>query len=241
VRSACLDEGTGEDAGALDAGSNRDAGSDSGADAGLDASVIGWEQRLHGFSSRTEDAGCTVDIDPNQGNRVLASVRPDAGCTVATADLTDPRRLPTTTEGHLRGRLTIATKVGVRGRTPLVRLGSDTQPWFDLGFTGPGTLFVSSSADTVSQAELTETFTRDGGFGPGDVVVDVAWRRGGFRAVRIDGVLVANTPVTTSGSAAPPPTLRLGVVQLTGDGGPFEVTLSGFQLADSPDASLGDP
>ncbi len=243
VLSACVDPGSMDDGGGdagLDAGA--DAGIDAGVDAGVDAGLIGWEQRVHGFSARTEAPGCSVDIDPNLGNRVLASVRPgpDAG-DLATADLTDARRLPTTAEGHLRGRLTLSTKLALRGRTPLVRLGADSQPWFDLGFTTSSVLFVSSAAGTLAQTELTETYARDGGFGPGDVVVDVAWRRGGFRTLRVDGVLVANTPLSTAGSAAPPPALRLGVVQLGGDGGAFEVTLSGFQLADRADASLGDP
>lgn len=212
-------------------------------DAGApDSGLIDWDQRRDGFGSTTAAAGCTVDIDPTQGNRVQATIRTgaDAGPgDVATADLTDQARLPQAGEGRLRGRITLAAKVAVRGPTPLVRLGNDGQSWLDVGFAANGALLVSSAAQTVSTAALTEHFFRDGGYGPGDVVIEVAWKPNAPRVVLIDGVQVASTPCT-AGNALPPIELRLGVISSGVDAGPaFTATLSGFQLASHEATVLG--
>ncbi len=227
---------------APDASSTGGGGGASGGGTGADAGTIDWDQRRDGFGSTVAAPGCTVDIDPGQGNRVQATIRTgaDAGPgDEAVAALLDEARLPQTGEGHLRGRITLISKVSVRGLTPLVRLGNDGQSWLDLGFAPGGALYVSSAAQTISQAALVETFPRDGGYGPGDVVVDVGWKPNGQRVVAIDGVTVASTGVT-QGNALPPIELRLGVVSSGVDGGPtFTTTLSGFQLSRSQATVLG--
>jgi hypothetical protein len=235
VAGACVDL-TSPDAGG-GAGGGSAGGGTANPDAGID-----WDQRRDGFASTTAAPGCTVDIDPTQGNRVQATIRtgPDAGKgDVATAELIDPSKLPQAGEGHLRGRFTLASKVAVRGPTPLVRLGNDGQSWLDVGFLANGALYVSSAAQTMSGTVLEEQFPRDGGYGPGDVLVDVSWKPNAQRVVTIDGVPVASTSVT-GGNALPPIELRLGVVSSGVDAGPaFTATLSGFQLSKSQASVLG--
>ena len=82
-----------------------DSGSDGGAgdaglpspDAGADAGLPRWQQRLHGFTGSTVDldGGCTLDIDPSRGNRVLATVMgPGDDQDTASAEMIDGNRLP---------------------------------------------------------------------------------------------------------------------------------------------------
>jgi hypothetical protein len=124
---------------------------------------------------------------------------------------------------------------------PLVALTDGAKSLVEVGFTPQGRLYVSSAARTIADAALFESFTRDGGFGIGDVVIDVAWRRGGTRDVRIDGALVAQSALGSASSTTPPAALKLGVLGTGVDGGaPFTVTLSGFALADAPTVPLGD-
>lgn len=202
-----------------------------------------WQQRLHGFTTTTVDMGCAVDIDPSRGNRVVATIRAGAdNQDTATADMVDPARLPKTTVGKLRGRLTLPAPVQVRGLLPVAFLGSQTgTAWVRLAFDAQGRLVVASDANTLGAAPLTEAFMPDGGFTTGDWVVEVAWTRGGNRLVWLNGAPVADTP-TGSGATAPPPTeLDLGILRYDSDAGTgFSLTLSGWQLADDLGVTLGD-
>lgn len=224
--------GGGGGGGALGGGGGSDA----------DAGVPRWQQRLHGFTGTTVDTNCVVDIDPSRGNRVVSTVVGAADDRdTATADLVDVNRLPRTLEGRVRGRLTLAAPLMVRGFVPVVFVGSQTGLAFArVGFDGTGALVVESDAQTVSTSRLVERFTVDGGFTTGDWVVEVAWQRGAFRQVKLNEQLLADTP-TSGGATLPPDELRLGVARYDGDAGMnFTLTLSSWQLADDLSVRLGD-
>ena len=213
-----------------------DGGPDSGLplrDAGADAR---WQQRLHGFTgTRVDvDGGCTLDIDPARGNRVLATVlssRDDQD--TAVAELVDLNLLPRTLEGRLRGRVTLVAPLSVRGFVPIAFVGTQSGRAFArIGFDGAGQLVVESDPQTVGATALVERFKVDGGFSAGDWTIEVAWRVGTARQVRINDVLQADT-VVTGGATLPPSELSLGIERYDGDGGAaFTVTLSSWQLTD---------
>lgn len=222
------------------------AGGGSGGGGGVvsppDAGGARWQQRLHGFTSTTVEPGCTVDIDPLRGNRVQATIAGSADFEdTAVAELVDLNRLPRTLEGRLKGRVTLAAPLAVRGFVPLVSLGTQSgQAWVRAGFDGAGRLVVESDAQTLGAAALTERFSVDGGFTAGDWVLELAWRAGGFRQVRLNGALLADTPVT-GGASLPPGELGLGIARYDGDAGTaFTATLSAWQLADDLQVTLGD-
>jgi hypothetical protein len=217
-------------------------GGGGGGGSGVDAGAPRWQQRLHGFTGTTVDPGCTVDIDPSRGNRVVSTVpgsRDDQD--TATADLVDPNRLPRTLEGRLRGRLTLAAPLQVRGTVPVVFLGTQTGvAWARVAFDAQGALVVESDAQTVGSAALVERFSIDGGFTAGDWLVEVAWQRGSFRQVKLNEQLVS-LALLSGGGTLPPDELRLGIARYDGDAGTaFTVTLSSWQLADDLSVSLGD-
>jgi hypothetical protein len=216
-------------------------GASTGGGGGLDAGTPRWQQRVHGFTSTTADPGCTVTIDALRGNAVQATiVGPDDAQDTAFAELVDANRLPLTPEGRLRGRITLAAPVAVRGLVPVVFLGTQTgRAFLRAGFDDQGRLVVQSDAQTLGDTALTERFEVDGGFSAGDWVLELAWRTGRFREVRLNGALLANTALT-GGAATPPGELDLGIARYDGDAGTaFTVTLSGWQLADDLGVTLG--
>ena len=229
-----------------------DSGSDGGPrdsglpspDAGADAGLPRWQQRLHGFTGTTVDVdgGCTLDIDPSRGNRVLATVMgPGDDRDTASAEMIDVNRLPRTLEGRMRGRITLAAPLSVKGFVPVAFIGTQSgQAFARIGFDGAGALVVESDAQTVGASALSQRFFVDGGFTAGDWVVEVAWRVGAARQVRLNDVLVADT-VLAGGATLPPAELSLGIARYDGDaGGAFTVTLSSWQLADDLLVPLGD-
>lgn len=129
----------------------------------------------------------------------------------------------------------------VQGFVPVLFIGTQTgQAFTRAGFDAQGRLRVESDAQTLGDAALTETFTVDGGFTTGDWVLELAWRVGSFREVRLNGVVLATTPVS-GGATLPPSELSLGPARYDGTaGGVFSLTLSGWQLADELGVVLGD-
>jgi hypothetical protein len=204
-------------------------------DAGtVDAGAPRWQQRLHGFTNSTIDTGCMLDIDPSRGNRVLATVVGSAdNQDTATAELVDLNRLPRTLEARLRGRITLAAPLNVRGFVPLIFLGTQSgQAFARVGFNAGGELVVESDPQTVGTTALVERFSVDGGFTAGDWTVEVAYRAGTAREVRINDALVSYATVS-GGATMPPGELSLGIARYDGDAGTaFSVTLSSWQLAD---------
>ncbi len=239
VNARCVDPSA-PDAG-RDAGLELDAGLPT-ADAGTDAGLPRWQQRLQGFNGSTVDPTCTLDIDPSRGNRVLATVlgSGDAQDT-ALAEMIDLNHLPRSLEGRLRGRITLVAPLSVSGFVPLAYLGTQSgQAFVRIGFEASGQLVVESDAQTVGAAALVERFPVDGGFTAGDWIVEVAYRVGTAREVRINDVLQRYTSVS-GGATLPPAELSLGIARYDGTGGgAFSVTLSSWQLADDLLVTLGD-
>lgn len=234
IRSLCLDLSLPD--GGFDGGSDGGA-PDAGLpvpDAGSDAGLARWQQRLHGFNGSTVDPGCTLVIDSFRGNSVLATVLGSSDDQdTALAEQIAVNLLPRTLEGRFKGRLTLPAPVGVRGFVPVAYLGTQTgQAFARIGFDNAGQLVVESDAQTVGNAALVERFVVDGGFTAGDWLIEVAYRVGASREVRVNDVLLASTAVT-GGASAPPTELSLGIARYDGDaGGPFSLTLSSWQLAD---------
>jgi hypothetical protein len=242
VEGLCVEPGPTDAGGGAGGGGGASGGGSGGGGGVVDAGTPRWQQRLHGFTNTTVDPGAMLDIDPSRGNRVLATIPgPRDGEDTAQAELVDLNRLPRTLEGRLRGRITLPAPVGVRGFVPLVFLGTQSGTAFlRAGFDHSGQLVVESDAQTLGDAALTERFQVDGGFTTGDWVVEFAWAAGTSREVWINGLNVATTRVT-GGASTPPSELALGIARYDGDaGGPFSVTLSGWQLADELSARLGD-
>ena len=237
IRSRCFDltaPDGGADAGGFDAGLPAPDGGTG------DGGLPRWQQRLHGFNGSTVDPGCTLDIDSFRGNRVLATVvGPADNQDTALAELINVNLLPRTLEGRFKGRVTLAAPLSLRGFVPIGYLGTQTgQAFARLGFDAAGQLVVESDAQTVGAAALVERFAVDGGFTAGDWIVEVAYRVGATREVRVNDVLLRSTPVS-GGATVPPDELGLGIARYDGDAGnAFSVTLSGWQLADDLQVSL---
>ena len=224
-----------------------DAGVDAGmtADAGQppDAGVARWLQKIHGFSTTDVEPGCMLDIDPLRGNRVFATIRSATDAEDrAEASMVDPARLPRGTEGRFRGRVTLAAPLQLGGFVPFAFVGTQSGLAFArVGFDGQGRLRVESDPQTVAGAAVIETFGVDGGFQAGDWIIDVAWRAGASRQVRINDVLVGDQLVT-GGASTPPNELSLGPARYDGTATqPFSLTLSSWQLADELSVVLNDP
>lgn len=226
---ACVDERCVDPRG--DAGQDVDAG----------APEPRWEQRLHGFGATSVDPSCSLTIDSTRANLVVASIAGPADADdTALARVVDSSRLPTTTEGRLRGHLTFPVAVNVRGEVPVLVLAGDDGAWLRAGFDGSGRLVVRSAANTIGDVELLERFSVDGGFVARDYVLELAWQAGAFRRVSLDGEVLAETAVS-GGSSTPPSALALGVERYDADAGTaFTVQLSGWQLADALSTGPGD-
>lgn len=230
----------GTDAGATDGGT----GGGTGFDAGPvnDAGVARWQQKLHGFTSTSVEPGCMIDIDPLRGNRVLSTIRSTLDSEdTALAAMVDVTRLPRGAEGRFRGRLTLAAPLQLRGFVPVAFVGTQTgQAFVRLGFDELGRLRVESDAQTIAVLPVSETFTVAGGFTAGDWIVEVMWRVGVVRQVRINDVLVGDLALS-GGATQPPNELSLGPARYDGDGGvPFSLTLSSWQLADELSVVLSE-
>jgi hypothetical protein len=240
VLGTCQAPGDGDagpgDGGLVDSGTGFDAGPLT------DAGVARWQQRLHGFTSTTVDPGCMLDIDPLRGNRVLSTIKSTRDTEdTAIAAMVDVSRLPRGLEGRLRGRITLPAPLALRGFVPVAFVGTQTgQAFVRLGFDALGRLRVESDPQTVATAATTETFSVPGGFTAGDWIVEVMWRVGAVRQVRINDVLVGDLPLS-GGGTVPPNELSLGAARYDGDGGvPFSLTLSSWQLADELSVVLSE-
>ena len=218
-----------------DGGSTTDSGvPDSGmpipdGGSGSDAGIARWQQRLHGFTNTTIDTGCMLQIDTARGNNVIATiVGPADNQDTATAEFLAPTQLPRTLEGRIKGRITLAAPINVSGYVPLIFLGTQTgQAFVRAGFDNQGLLVVESDPQTVGASSLVERFSVDGGFTAGDWIIEVSYRVGTGREVRINDAVVSYALVN-GGATMPPNELSLGIARYDGTtGGAFTVTLSG--------------
>lgn len=191
----------------------------------------------------TEDTGCTATIDPSRGNVVVASSQStrDAEDT-ASADVLAPLPLPMTLEGAVRGRLTLGATPRLQGAVPFLELGAQpSRVHLQLSIASAQELGVSSQAGTVADQAVSARYRVDGGWQRGDYLFEVRWRRGESRRVLLDGQLLGEVPLPAAGAGTPPDRLRLGILRMEGtDGGPFSLTMTGWQLGDRLDTPLGD-
>ena len=224
-------------------GATGGGGGGTGFDAGVsDGGVARWRQRDHGFTSTRVEPGCMLAIDPLRGNRLEATILTTAdSADTAYAAMENLNLLPRGLDGRFRGRITLAAPLAARGFVPFAYVGTDGgQAFVRRGFDQDGQLRVESDANTLSATALSESFAIAGGFQAGDYLVEVMWRAGSVRQVKLNDVLVGDLALS-GGASSPPTELALGPARYDGDGGgSFNVTLSTWQLADDLAVPLVD-
>lgn len=218
-------------------------GGGTGFDAGMsDAGMPRWQQKLHGFTGTQVEPGCMLDIDPMRGSRVQATIRSsNDGEDGARAVMDTTAMLPRARDGRMRGRITLAAPLNIRGFLPFAFVGSQTgAAYVRIGFDETGQLRVDADPNTIATAAISERFSVAGGFQTGDYIVDVMWRAGVVRQVKINDVLVGDLALT-GGANAPPDRIAIGPERYDGvDGGAFTITLSTWQVADDLSLILSD-
>lgn len=218
-------------------------GGGTGFDAGMsDAGMPRWQQKLHGFTATQVEPGCMLDIDPLRGSRVQATIRSSRDIEdTAFGLVSDRNRMPRGIDGRLRGRVTFAAPLNVVGFVPVATITNDAGLAFvRVGFDESGQLRVDSDPNTVASNAISERFSVAGGFQTGDYIIDVMWRAGVVRQVRINDALLGDLPVS-GGAPLLPSELWLGPERYDGvDGGVFTVTLSTWQVADDISLILSD-
>lgn len=213
-----------------------------GAGGGLGQPV--WLQRYDGFTGTTIKPNCSLTIDPTRANEVRSAIASanDAEDR-ATADLTDPTRLPVRLGGRFRGQVTLVAPLALGGLATFAYVGTRAgAPWASLGFDQAGRLVVSSAAGTVAPGAVTQRVSWDGGFRPGTYVVDVAWQQGGTRRVFVNDALLDEVALPAGGAATPADEVHLGIDRYDGDAGTgWSVILINWGLADDQAVTLGGP
>ncbi|MFT3709834.1 MAG: hypothetical protein QM817_19565 [Archangium sp.] len=233
----------GGDGGTTGGGAGGGSGGGTGFDAGVsDAGVPRWQQKVHGFTGTQTDPGCMLAIDAVRGNSLTATIISTVdNQDTALASVQGAALLPRGLDGRLRGRVTFTDPLSVRGFIPVASVGTQSAAFVRLGFDETGKLRVESDANTVGAAPIVETFSAPSGtFQPGDYLVDVMWRVGVVRQVKLNDVLLGDVNVT-GGSMNVPTQITLGPERYDGDGGTaFSITLSTWQLADDLSLVLSD-
>ncbi len=219
------------DGGRPDAGSAPDAGKR-------------WYQAVHGFTGRSVLEGCALEIDALRGNRVVSVIRSAADTADrATANMGATTLLPQTGQGRLRGRFQLPADLRLRGNSTWLVLSAGSAQLLTLYFTASGQLGCYSGPDTLTTTAVNATAAIDGGFVPNrDYLIEVAWQRGRFRNVWVDGVPMMQQTLNANPPAAlDPDLLRLGIFRYDGtaDAG-WTITLTDWQIADDANAKLTD-
>ncbi len=208
-----------------------------------------WKQGVHGFSGQSELGTATVEIDGLRGNKVVSTVMTSNDSNDrATANQQDAGSLPRTGNGRLRGKFQLPAPLKLTANSTFVWLATaGGKPLIQLSFNSAGQLVASSGAGMIAPASLSNniTWSNDGGgFQPNtDYLVEIAWQRGNYRRIWINGAQVAQATNLT-GDAGPleiPDRLQLGIYRYDGsaDAG-WSVTLSDWQLTDNPSVVLTD-
>ncbi len=202
-----------------------------------------WNQLAHGFTDVTVEPGCSLTIDGARGSKLTALVpSSDDASDTATGDLTELARLPETTEGRLRGRLTLSAPPPKGEVATFAWLGTASgRTLLLLAIDEEGRLLVRSDTDTMTAAAVSQRLVVPGGFGPGDYELDVTWLPGDVRRVFVDGTLLGQAALPPDGGPGTQVReLRLGLLSVDGDGGlGLGLVLTSWQLADRADAYLG--
>lgn len=213
-----------------------------GSDGGTGPSCVTWRQAGAGFAKISSCAGCSVTVEGSRGNRLTATIpRAGAGADFALG-VVEARDLPRAAEGQLRGRFFAPASVRVDDKSSIVRLLATGGVLIDFfldanweagTFTGAGVL-QPGAVDEVNRAER---------FPPGaEHLVEIAWRQGAFRTVRVDGKLLFQQSLSPfDGGAALPQELHLGIDGYAGNSSQgWSVSLDGWQLCDDAQERLSD-
>ncbi|MBK7862330.1 MAG: hypothetical protein IPJ65_27725 [Archangiaceae bacterium] len=259
IDGVCLDEGAaggsanaGGSAGGATAGGsatagggNAGGGSAGGATAGGsagDAGSIFWQQRVDGFTGQQVFTGASLQVRADAGNQVVSSV-PQAGDAAdrATANTDDTSKLPQQGNGHLKGRFRLTQTLSLKDTSTFLRLETAAGQVVALAFDKTGALVAKSDTGLIGPSTLTQTLLWPGGFlANTDYTVDVAWKRGQYRTLTVNGVDAGMLGASSPGlGLTPPDQLRLGIYRYDGDAGTgWTVILSDWQLADDPAVAL---
>lgn len=256
IAGLCVDRDAGGSAGGAGGGTAGGGGGGGGGTAGgVGGGGLGggggsvvlplWRQSLHGFSGKTEDNGCTAEIDSLRDNRVNATIKnANDQSDTATADQLDAGSLPTTGNGRIRGRFQLPATLKLTNNSPFVWLGHGGKPLVALAFNSAGQLVVSSASGMIGPGSLSDSIGfGDGGFRPNvDYLVEVGWQRSVWRRVWVNGLMVAEVAnLGDAGALELPDQLRMGVLRYDGDAGSgWSVSLFDWQLTDDPSVVLSD-
>lgn len=204
-----------------------------------------WKQSVHGFTGRTVDLLCALEIDSLRGNRVTSTVnRANDSNDSATADQLDAGSLPMTGNGRIRGWFQLPAAPNLTNTSVFLWLAGPTKTLLSLAFDSSGRLVAHTSAGMVGPTGLTSTITWTGGFVPSqDYLVEVAWQRDSYRRVYINGNSVAElNGLGDAGTGREwPDQLKLGIYRYDGDAGAgWSIALFDWQLTDDPSVVLSD-
>lgn len=223
-------------------GTGGTGGSGGGTPMPVDAGSVVWRQEIDGFTSNGAPGSATVTVRADAGNQVISTIVTAAdGNDVATAVYADAGRLPQSGHGRLRGRFRFPSTLNLRGNSTFVRLENGSNVVISMSFNASEQLVVRSDTGFISNTALTQTIARAGGYTPNtDYTVDVAWQRGQYLSVSINGLdagmLGATMPTT---GLITPRQLELGINGYEGDAGTgWSVTLTDWALADGPTVPL---
>ncbi len=234
--------GTGGSGGGSTGGGSGGTGG-TGGGAPFDAGFPIWTQADDGFTGQAIDNGCTLVIEAANGNRVLSTIKSANDLEDrASADQRDAGVLPKTGNGRLVGTFRLPVNPGLKSTSAFFHLGNGTTPHLQLGLNGNGQLYIRSEANTIGPVYRQDNVTWDGGFKLNtDYALDVTWRRGNYRRVKINGVTVveANNLGAPTVALVRPDNLRLGIGPYDGDADAgWSAIFSDWQLADDPGVVL---
>lgn len=204
-----------------------------------------WKQGVHGFTGQSVLGSATLEVDSLRNNRVSSTIKTALDTSDrATANHTDAGHLPQTGNGKIRGRFQLPAALKLTNNSYWLFLANGTKPLLQLSFNASGQLVTYSAAGMLGPSAVTNTITWTNGFQPNvDYLVEVAWARGQYRRVWINGTQVAQATNLTgdAGVLEAPDQLRLGIYRYDGtaDAG-WSVALTDWQLTDNPSVILSD-
>lgn len=235
----------GSSAGGASGGGVVGGGNAAGGNAGGAASQAIWQQPLDGFASFTLDTGCTAMVDSANGNQVNSSVMSAVDSEdSASGDVRDGGAVMPALEGAAKGKLILATRPTLVGNLPFMELSytQSTNIHLQLAITSSNQLLVMNQAGTVSDADVSNTYAVDGGFGAGTYSFEVRWKRNGQRRVWMNSQLIETVNLPAAGAAPTlPDRFRVGIMRLDGTGGTGQsLSVRGWQFGATENAVLGD-
>jgi hypothetical protein len=208
-----------------------------------------WTQARTGFTSTTTGTDCTAVIEPAAGNRLTATVLSDTGKDFAWGNATSG--LPTGEEGRLGGWFAMPdTFQSVSGTLSILRMVDQSGAQMLEVFLRPSDAAVElyAAPETLDQAlvgvgpTVGQNPTLAPLFAPGPTQLEVAWARGQFLKVYVNGSLAVEYTLSppTSGTISFPVRVQLGPSQYEGTppSGGWRAIYSDWRVSEDPNASL---